>query len=139
MIKKNKSLKNIYYTINIIFYLYVLAMFIVAWTPGSTLPQNLPSNSTIIFHFFEFTVLSILLILFVLNNLNQKRIIAFFSIGLGISALTEIGQLFVPGRGCGLDDFFANLSGFLIVPIIILIILEFSMERIINKFNNRRK
>jgi VanZ family protein len=60
-------------------------------------------------------------------------------IGFGISFLTEFGQYFIPGRACVLSDFFANLAGFFIVPVLIIVMIEFAIESIIKFGENFSK
>ena len=113
---------------------YILMIFILAWTPGNNLPDNLNDQSTTIFHFLEFIILSILIILLSTLVFKKRIILKFFLIGIGIAALTEFGQLFIQGRACSLNDFFADLAGYFIIPIIGCILLEFLMEKLTAKY-----
>jgi VanZ family protein len=128
--KATKKKKSELFTILIkaVFYLYLLVLLIIAWTPGSALPSDLSVDSTLIFHYLEFFILAILAIPFVLVTFKSKVLLKYYGIGIGVAAITELVQNFIPGRGCGLDDFLTNIAGYFSITIILLILIELLFE-----------
>jgi VanZ family protein len=124
MKQKHKQHEPLSSIILSLFYIYILLMLIIAWTPGDKLPDNLTNNFTTSFHFLEFVGLSVLSLLFCFIKINDRKILMFFSIGFIMAIITEIGQIFIPGRAYALTDLLINISGFLIVPAILTIAFE---------------
>jgi VanZ family protein len=121
------------------FSIYLFCLLLISWVPGKILPENLSTDLTTLFHFSEFFILSVLSLLLSIYILKEKKAMIFFMIGFGISFLTEFGQYFIPGRACVLSDFFANLAGFFIVPVLIIVMIEFAIESIIKFGENFSK
>ena len=130
MKRKTKQHKVLPLLILSLFYVYILLIFVIAWTPGDKLPTNLPNNFATSFHFCEFFGLAIITFLWCFFILKERLILKFFCVGTGIALLTEIGQIWIPGRAYAPNDLLANFAGFLMIPAIILIVLEVIMYKI---------
>jgi len=117
-------------TILSLFYIYIFLILILAWTPGNKLPDNISNNTSSLSHFIEFFGLGIITLLFSLFVLKEMEITKFFSIGLILGIITEVGQIFVPGRSFALNDLLANFAGFFIVPVLSLMVLEIIILKI---------
>jgi len=105
-------------------------ILLIAWTPGDKLPDNISNNISTSFHFIEFFGLGVITLLFSLFVLKEMEITKFFSIGLILGVMTEIGQIFIPGRAFAINDILANFAGFLIVPALSLMVLEILILKI---------
>lgn len=105
--------------------IYILSILILACLPGEQLPQDIPSNTSLYFHFIEYFVLTILLGVYLIIYTNYRPLITTFLIGTSLAIITEIIQIFVPGRCFGLDDIFANMAGLNISITLFFIIAEY--------------
>lgn len=68
-------------------------------------------------HFFSFFFFSFLLTLFFVQKIKfspWKAIVFVFAITLGVGVLSELCQLFVPGRVCEMRDVIVNVWGSLV-------------------------
>jgi len=90
--------------------LYIIGVFYLAMTPAEYVPEDI-SQAAKWLHFAEFFILSLLLyIAFLPFDINIKFLCQVFLI-FTIAILTEVVQLWVPGRTCSYVDVMIDLAG----------------------------
>ena len=112
-------------TILIFFISYTMLILFLACVPGERLPNNNPPSASLIFHFLEYFVFAAFLGLVIFHFTKIKPLLAVFIIGIGLSFLTEIIQIFVPGRCFGIEDIFANIAGLNTAIVLFFILKEY--------------
>ena len=117
-------------TIQFIYYLSVIVLFVLYLFPGSLIgyllyedlgkQPNLISNpaGTSINHFIYFIYLSIIGLFGNLKNDNFKRVLIFL---LFLSIILEVLHLIIPNRSFQYSDLIANFTGVLLGYCIIII------------------
>jgi len=107
--------------------MYLVIMFWFAAMPGQDVPGPMSAHAKWL-HFFEFFGLSVL-IGCVFAYCGECK----FLLTLGVifviivAALTELIQLWIPGRSCSIVDFFVDLAGAFTPLIIVLVLFEITM------------
>ena len=109
---------------------YIIGIIILACLPGKQLPSDVSSNMSLCFHFLEYFMLAILLGIWFLVYTDHKPLLSTFSICLLLAIVTEVIQIFVPGRCFGFDDILANLAGFNIAITLFFITAEYIICKI---------
>jgi VanZ family protein len=90
--------------------LYIIGVFYLAMTPKEDVPEDI-SKAAKWLHFAEFFILAILLyIAFLPFDINIK-FLCQVSLIFSIAILTEVVQLWVPGRTCSYVDVMIDLAG----------------------------
>ena len=129
---KNNILKLIIY----LYYLSLIILLIIYLFPGSIIgyflygdmgkQPSLVNNpiGTSINHFFYFTYLTFLGLIY---NLNKKKFINSFLFLFVLSVFLELLHFFIPNRALELNDLLSNSIGVLIVFFLFKLIKKFTL------------
>jgi VanZ family protein len=90
-----------------------LAILVVSSLPGQTVPTLAFVYSDKVAHFAEYAILGVLLARLSVSpgKVTRQWYAGSLAFGLGLSALDELHQLFIPNRVCAWSDFFSDALG----------------------------
>ena len=90
----------------------VVLILIAVLMPGSTLPRGpqIPGFDKIV-HFAMFFALA-LAVRFDFRPIGGRRLLVALAVAAAFAAITELCQLFVPGRSCDVFDLLTDVAGF---------------------------
>jgi VanZ family protein len=107
--------------------MYLVIMFWFAAIPGQDVPGPIADNAKYL-HFLEFFGLTILIgALFSYYDGRKFLLTCGVIFVTTVAALTELIQLWIPGRSCSITDFFVDLAGAFAPLVIVLVFMEIAM------------
>jgi len=114
----------------VMFLVYVYSMFYFAMLPGQDITSELVKTNSLLLHFIEYIGLMLITTITLICWTESKIISKSLIVGFIVAALTELVQLFVPGRSCSFQDFFVDMLGcfsFWVFGFIIMLLIFFSI------------